>query len=491
MNDHVSRAIPQQLDALSRCRGVRGWNCDSAKHQPGVAAIRAGDESSTSGDESPQADGKQPQYYDVSSPPHIGQGPGQNNCDLESTGYLPLAGSLDEHLDIESVQAKLQANGDMAVVQLCSAALKHAAEGITHPERKIAAAISRLRNSDAQQRAELQAHAGQLIADLRSWLMANRVKALLMVLGLGLTAFKAKTIGSFMEDNAQNFIHWGQSATTGVRFLGFVGLMAARLFVSTVVPPTSPAFGVILQAATPAAEKWTAMPLFLAASTVAGALPYLLDRFFQIFLRKDFMFTSCMKTFVDAWPLTCWTGPAMTKVFQGVGGGKMGASLAVIVAHAAPFMGAQTTMVQRYFLPHPLDTIISQPFGMSEDLISMALAEAASDPMLASVSLTLIIGGFNSFQFAAFSKFTDYKALASMVINAFLGLVFFVLINPLQPDPNSSQGSSHVVLALVAAQLTAQLFLASAFTSVLSCLSSHRVNPLVQRSSTLSVAMLD
>merc|ERR1719336_2620830 len=75
--------------------------------------------------------------------------------------------------------------------------------------------------------------------------------------------------------------------------------------------------------------------------------------------------------------------------------GKLGASFAVIVAHVVPFMGAQTTIMQRFFLPHPFDTIISQPFGMTEDLVSMAMAEATSDPVLASASLTVLIVSFN------------------------------------------------------------------------------------------------
>merc|ERR550525_1006355 len=101
----------------------------------------------------------------------------------------------------------------------------------------------------------------------------------------------------------------------------------------------------------------------------------------------------------------------MMKVFESAGGDKLGASLAVIMAHAAPFMGAQTTIMQRYFLPHPLDTIISQPFGMSEDLMSMALAEASSNPILASGSVTALVCSVNIGQFMVFSQLRDYKAL--------------------------------------------------------------------------------
>merc|ERR1719433_2383801 len=80
---------------------------------------------------------------------------------------------------------------------------------------------------------------------------------------------------------------------------------------------------------------------------------------------------------------------------EGEENGKLGAAFAVVVAHVVPFMGAQTTIMQRYFLPHPADTIVSQPFGMTEDLVSMAMAEAVSNPVLASFSLTALIVFFN------------------------------------------------------------------------------------------------
>ena len=141
---------------------------------------------------------------------------------------------------------------------------------------------------------------------------------------------------------------------------------------------------------------------------------------------------------------------------------KLGASFAVIVGHVAPFMGAQTTIMQRYFLPHPADTIASQPFGMTEDLVSMALAEATSNPVLASWSLTVLIVFFNLARGLIFSgrwtdaeehaapdrsavgaerAFTaeesnfnapneerDYVALASAVINILVGVVIGRLV---------------------------------------------------------------
>jgi len=145
---------------------------------------------------------------------------------------------------------------------------------------------------------------------------------------------------------------------------------------------------------------WTAMPCFLAASSVAGAWPWILDKVIQLYSREDFYFTMAAKRFADNYPLTCWTGPAMREAYQHMNGdceesGKLGASFAVIVGHVMPFMGAQTTIMQRHFLPHPADTIASQPFGMTEDLVGMAMAEATSNPMLASASLTALIVFFN------------------------------------------------------------------------------------------------
>jgi len=218
-----------------------------------------------------------------------------------------------------------------------------------------------------------------------------------MVVGLGGTALQAKAIAQYMLWIAVGFCTWSRRQNLFVRFWGFVILMSIRLVVSTLVPPTSPAFGIIIQAATPDEEKWTSMPCFLAASAVAGAWPWMLDKFLQILTGKDFQFTMAAKYFADNYPLTCWTGPAMREAFHRMNGdgdeehGKLGASFAVVVGHVVPFMGAQTTIMQRYFLPHPADTILSQPLGMTEDLVSMALAEAVSNPVLASASMTVLI----------------------------------------------------------------------------------------------------
>lgn len=259
--------------------------------------------------------------------------------------------------------------------------------------------------------------------------------------------FKSGTIKGIITDKSLQFVTWCRSASTLERFMAFVLLMVARLFVSTLVPPTSPAFGIIIQMSTPEDSAWTAMPFFLLASTLAGATPWLLDKLVELFCKEDLMYTKFMHKFTSNWPLTCWTFPTMKGIFHSVQGGEMGASIAVIVAHAAPFMGAQTTQIQRYFLPHPLDTIISQPFGMSEDLLSMAMAEATSNPGLGSASLTVIIALFNAAHFVLFSGCTDIRACFCAILNILCGLLVW-----------STIAEGHGGITLVGEQLLVQLF---------------------------------
>merc|ERR1712228_784326 len=122
----------------------------------------------------------------------------------------------------------------------------------------------------------------------------------------------------------------------------------------------------------------------------------------------------------------------MAQVFKHSGGGELGASLAVIMAHSAPFMGAQTTMIQRYFLPNPFDAIVSQPFGMLEDLFGLAIAQAQASPILASASVTMLVFVANLLCALRFSMEKDtrsrYKAAGTAFVNFWLGLLFYHLL---------------------------------------------------------------
>jgi len=325
---------------------------------------------------------------------------------LGDEGQRPIQRDIEK--SIEENRNALKDSGQMALGHLVYAALEHASAAISHPDQTLEKGIATYRNKTNDQWLD---EAKSVLTQVWLWARRNPIKVSFMVIGLGISAFKAKVMGQYMLNIASSFCAWSRRQPLYLRFFGFVGLMSVRLIVSTLVPPTSPGFGIIIQAATPDDQKWTAMPCFLFASAIAGAWPYILDQFIWMFSRKDFGFTILAKHFADHYPLTCWTGPAMKeafdRVYQSGGGdhaeseqeklkyGKLGASFAVIVGHVVPFMGAQTTIMQRFFLPHPLDTIVSQPFGMTEDLVSMAMAEATSDPVLASASLTALIVSFN------------------------------------------------------------------------------------------------
>jgi len=359
---------------------------------------------------------------------------------------------------ITSTRTTLQAEGHMALGHLVYASLDHASMAISHPDLTFCKAwkMAKSKTSD-----EWRQQLNKVTAKVKGWAARNPVKVTLMVIGLAGTSFKAKTISHYMLDTAVGFCAWSKRQNLFVRFWGFVALMSIRLVVSTLVPPTSPAFGIIIQAATPDEEKWTAMPCFLVASAVAGVWPWLFDKLLQILTGEDFRFTMAAKRFADNYPLTCWTGPAMREAFYSVNGhgdkehGKLGASFAVIVGHVVPFMGAQTTIIQRYFLPHPADSILSQPFGMTEDLVSMAMAEALSNPMLASASLTVLIVVFNLARGLVFSgqqraenqhqhshsfinkepetsaqqDIRDYPALAGAALNILVGFLIACMLS--------------------------------------------------------------
>jgi len=358
-----------------------------------------------------------------------------------------LSDEWDEHETDKKIREnrnELKAANVMALGHLIYAALDHASQAISHPDNTLQKGVNMYKSKKP---AEWIEEARSVAKGVLSWAHRNPVKVTLMVIGLGISAFKAKTLAQYMLRTAASFCSWSQQQPLAIRFCGFVALMSVRLIVSTLVPPTSPGFGIIIQAATPDEQKWTAMPCFLLASAVAGAWPYILDKVLFVFMQEDFWFTMSAKHFADNYPLTCWTGPAMREAFDRVyqtGGGdatpekklkygKLGASFAVIVGHVVPFMGAQTTIMQRFFLPHPLDTIVSQPFGMTEDLVSMAMAEATSNPVLASASLTGLIVSFNLARGLIFGLDSpplerDVGALLSALVNILVGVFIGFLV---------------------------------------------------------------
>jgi len=100
----------------------------------------------------------------------------------------------------------------------------------------------------------------------------------------------------------------------------------------------------------------------------------------------------------------------------------------------------------------------------------MAMAEALSNPTLASKSLTMLIVGFNLVQFALQQR-QDYKALATAVINLSLGAIAFYLlaltdksetsvrVGSFTFGPYNKEEKSKVQLEMVGVQLVVLIFL--------------------------------
>merc|ERR1712039_1167395 len=96
------------------------------------------------------------------------------------------------------------------------------------------------------------------------------------------------------------------------------------------------------------------------------------------------------------------------------------------------------------------------PFGMAEDLISMALAAATSDPVFGSLSLTLVICCFNLTRFFL-TRCHDQKAAVIGLANAVIGCVFAFELSI------DMQASGHSKLRGVAFQLFLQMLVFPSF----------------------------
>merc|ERR1712232_927553 len=130
----------------------------------------------------------------------------------------------------------------MAFPTLCYTALEHVCEAVTHSDHKIQS-VCRMTKADWL---HCRAHAKRLAGEMKAWVLLNPWMTFFMLVGLGGTAFKSKTIAKWMESQAESFTKFAQSRNNYQRFGLIVVLMVLRLFVSTLVPPTSPAFSVIV-----------------------------------------------------------------------------------------------------------------------------------------------------------------------------------------------------------------------------------------------------
>jgi len=205
-----------------------------------------------------------------------------------TTSTVPLLGIEPAQREIDNRirenRNALKERGETALGHLVYAALGHASVAISHPDQTLGKGIEIYHSKTNDKWID---EANSVVTKVWLWAKRNPIKVSLLMVSLAISAFKAKVMGQYMLDVAASFCAWSRKQPLYIRFWGFVGLMSVRLIVSTLVPPTSPVFGIIIQAATPDEQKWTAMPCFVLASAVAGAWPYILDKFMWVFLHED------------------------------------------------------------------------------------------------------------------------------------------------------------------------------------------------------------
>ena len=314
-------------------------------------------------------------------------------------GLLDLSTAEDPDVDVfELTRDTLTEENRGIIGDIASGLLEHSAHGATNMDKTVKDNVKKLVTllKDPSKRAEAKEFLKSNFRELNSWFGENRVKATIMICGMGGIAFKAKTIstlisahvGPFSKSFADPAVSWA------VRGPWFVTLMVLRLFVTVAVPPLSPLFSMLVDDGMPETQQALAMPTFLLASTLAGAAPQALDLLVNLVanhviapcLRREEGLTSrrpvsgFMVRVLNAHPFTCWIYPGMKKVFDASRGGKIGAKslryaaiVAILFGHVFPFAGAGVTWAAIGITPFWSDNMLAQPFGMSEDLVGVAM----------------------------------------------------------------------------------------------------------------------
>ena len=228
------------------------------------------------------------------------------------------------------------------------------------------------------------------------------MKAVVLVAGMSGIAFKAKTLSGLIAGslnaaglNPKSFAD--PSVSWAVRGPWFVTLMVCRLFITVAVPPLSPLFSMLVDDGMPETQQALAMPTFLLASTLAGSAPQALD--FVVSQIANRVVAPClgwgdissrdpvskfMVRVMRAHPFTCWIEPGMRKVFNAAAGPRrlitaqslrFAAIVAILFGHVFPFAGAGVTWIAIGITPFLKDNMGAQPFGMTEDLVGVALTQ--------------------------------------------------------------------------------------------------------------------
>ena len=320
---------------------------------------------------------------------------------VKSTPLIDLSNNADEGPDVdvfELTRETLSKENRGIIGDIASGLLNHSAHAATNMDQTVKNSVKKLVEllGDPSKRAEAKEFLASNFSELNVWLRANPVKATIMLCGMGGIAVKAKTIstllsahlGPFSKSFADPAVSWA------VRGPWFVTLMVLRLFVTVAVPPLSPLFSVLVDDGMPETQQALAMPTFLLASTIAGAAPQALNLLVNVLanyviapcLRKDQGLTSSrpvsefMVRTMNIHPFTCWIEPGMRKVFDATRGGetdakslRLAAIVAILFGHVFPFAGAGVTWAAIGITLFWSDNMGAQPFGMAEDLVTVAL----------------------------------------------------------------------------------------------------------------------
>ena len=267
--------------------------------------------------------------------------------------------------------------------------LEHAAHGATDFDKKLVELVSKLP-------ALLNGTRGQL-EELKVWFRAHPVKGTILVCGMGGIVFKGKTISTLLAAHIEPVSkHFSKETVSWpARGSWFVTLMVLRLFVTVAVPPLSPLFSMLVDDGMPDTQQALAMPTFLVASTLAGAAPQALDLVVSLvanrviapclgkggqgLTRRDPV-SKGMVWVMNMHPFTCWIYPGMKKVFDMAREDEIDAKslrfaaiVAILFGHVFPFAGAGVTWAAIGITPYLKDNMLAQPFGMTEDLVMVAL----------------------------------------------------------------------------------------------------------------------
>ena len=358
--------------------------------------------------------------------------------------------------------------------------VKHAAHGSTNSDRsQITVAkefVELARNPE--KRAEYVAFFNKHFTALKTWGRENRVKAVLLLLSMGgfvlskdiLKKLCLEYIGPYNESYANPEVNWSS------RLTWFTTLMVLRLFVTVVVPPLSPLFAALIDDGVPETQQALAMPAFLAASTLAGAAPQTLD-FVVTAIAHHLLaprlgprfethrpVSRLMTWWIEFWPATCWISGGMKHTFNTIRAGRTDAKalryaaiMVILAGHVMLFAGAGVTWIAIGITPFLTDNIGAQPFGLTEDLMTIAFKQfLRGDIKIAQRGFLTLATSLHAFQ--AWTTADKTQKAKAVIMSTFAAGILF-LLEAVQRGEDPLVAQEHWRLFLCAMVVNLNLFL--------------------------------